>query len=915
MLRGGVADKLGNDYEAHWTLIEALRVLRGHAEEIRLEAFNEDATGFEFRVTTAGRNVWHQCKRRRASGSWTMHALATEGVLAAFGRKLADAKNECVFVSSDPAAAFKALTEKARLVGTAPDYVASLNSADIDAAKQLDVAWGENPAITYDRLRRCRVETVSDYSLLREARAVCGLTFRADPDIAIERLACFLDTKLTHTVTTADFRTAIDSLDLGWKAHLDETLDGKFSRATDEYLQSLLPPIAGEVIQTADIDEAVRSAVGGRASLLVVAGAAGSGKSVAMSRIVAASRALDWPTVALRIDRFLSAQTIEDVGRALFGREESPVGVLGNRHGHREAMLVIDQVDAVSEASGRSGRIRDQLFQMIDDSRFFPHMRVVVACRSYDLEHDSRLKQLAGSPYTQSVTLKPLDWDVAVQPVLNRLNLGTRQFSERERRMLAVPINLQVFANLSELGETVEGELSGSRLFDQLMGVRAREFRQAGIAWTPQAALGKMAQSMSDNQELIAPASVLTSFPGAVDALGSAGLLTAVAEKLQFAHESFFDHTFSSHFIGTGTSVHTLLLSDEQRLFRRTQVRQIFSRLRDQGSDRRYLANLAEVMNASDVRFLVKDAVAYWLRSVDEPTETERALVERWYEPNHPNEMLARTVFSGSGWVPILLKSGTIQRWIERGGDAKIFGLGLLQRNAVEHADLVEPFLRAWWNGSEERLLELVEWFARLFPESPIGPLEDLYRDIVAGYPAEKLDPKRFDGSFDLGSWVHKNKGLGARVLGMWLARWMVAFAENHPFGDHSDDSDYWTKELAEKEPAALLEAMLPWFIEGLRREKTLLQSGRMHYPTIRVPLSEHDSRAVWSLTQAFETLARTDPVKVIAFLDMLPRDDAPALLMHLRAIAANGNALAQCLLPLLTCEGVFDVGEVAVSG
>src|SRR5258705_353288 len=198
------------DYEAHWTLIEALRVLRGHAEEIRLEAFNEDATGFEFRVTTSGHNVWHQCKRRRANGSWTVQALATEGVLAAFGRKLADAQNECVFVSSDPAAAFKALTEKARLVGTAPDYVASLSSADIDAAKQLDVAWGKSAVVTYDRLRRCRVETVSDYSLLREARAVCGLTFMADPNIAIERLICFLETKLTHTVTTAEFRTAID---------------------------------------------------------------------------------------------------------------------------------------------------------------------------------------------------------------------------------------------------------------------------------------------------------------------------------------------------------------------------------------------------------------------------------------------------------------------------------------------------------------------------------------------------------------------------------------------------------------------------------------------------------------------------------------------------------------------------------
>src|SRR5258707_15889899 len=101
MLRGGVADKLGNDYEAHWTLIEALGVLRGHAEEIRLEAFNEDATGFEFRVTTSGQNVWHQCKRRRAKGSWTMQALAGEGVLT-LPRSDASLRMPKMSVSSSP---------------------------------------------------------------------------------------------------------------------------------------------------------------------------------------------------------------------------------------------------------------------------------------------------------------------------------------------------------------------------------------------------------------------------------------------------------------------------------------------------------------------------------------------------------------------------------------------------------------------------------------------------------------------------------------------------------------------------------------------------------------------------------------------------------------------------------------------
>ena len=105
-------------------------------------------------------------------------------------------------------------------------------------------------------------------------------------------------------------------------------------------------------------------------------------------------------------------------------------------------------------------------------------------------------------------------------------------------------------------------------------------------------------------------------------------------------------------------------------------------------------------------------------------------------------------------------------------------------------------------------------------------------------------------------------------------------------------------------------DSVLPWFSEGLRREKALLQSGKIHYPSIRVPLSEHDSRVVWSLMLAFENLARTDPAKVTIFLDMLPPDGAPALLMHLRAITANGKVLAERLPALLACDGVFDIGD-----
>ncbi len=154
---------------------------------------------------------------------------------------------------------------------------------------------------------------------------------------------------------------------------------------------------------------------------------------------------------------------------------------------------------------------------MIADSQFFPKMRVVVACRSYDLQHDSRLRGLATSPSTHAVTLEPLDWDRAVKPVMELLDLAGRQFSARERGILAAPINLQVFADLVQSGETVSQVLSGAGLFDQLLASRAREFHEAGITWTPQDALGVIAQSMSAHQELLAPVSVLSPFARARD--------------------------------------------------------------------------------------------------------------------------------------------------------------------------------------------------------------------------------------------------------------------------------------------------------------------------------------------------------------------------------------------------------------
>jgi hypothetical protein len=908
MLKGGIADKLGNDYEALWTLVEALRVLRGQADEIRIEPFNEDAKGIEFRINALGRTAWHQCKRRLRSGSWTIAALESAGILSDFMRKLAAPQNDCVFVSGDPAPDLKTLAGKAAIVGSSTDFLDSLSKKDELSLAELAQIWTVNPETLFDWLRRVRVETVSEGSLKRELSGLCALLFTGDPGVAIERLAGFLDDTVTQVVTTESFRAAVDARGLGWRARFDETLKAKLATATDNYLSSLGQPIAGVEIETEDLADAVQAALDGPRPLTIVSGSAGSGKSLALAKIVSAARHRNWPVLALRVDWFLDTRALTDLGAILVGREENPVGILGNQAGGADCLLVIDQVDAVSEASGRSGRIRELVFQMLHAASYFPHFRVVIACRSYDLDNDSRLKALESDAKAVAVRLKPLDWIESVQPVLLKLGLGARHFSDRQRQVLSLPINLLIFASLVDAGAAVADDLTGAQLFDSLVELRARQLRTANVTWSVHTALAHLASWMSSNQVLTAPVSVLAPFPGAADVLSSQGLIAKAATKIQFTHESFFDHVFSADFVTRGDSVLTLLKSDKQRLFRRTQVRQIFARLRDQGG-RKYLVDLRDVMNSAEVRYLVKDAVAAWLASVSEPSSAELEIVEGWWERGQSFERLARTVTAGQQWLPRLIASGSLTSLIASGGPKRDFALWLLRRGVAEHTGPVADYLRKWWNGDQRRTPELLAWFDRLYPDGSIGELELLYRDAIAVAPLETLK-SQFEGDFEIGALLHKKDyPLGARVLGWWLNRWMEVFTDTHPFGRGKGAKNrHWIKELAEHAPAAFLDAAWAPLAEGLRRERLELAAGRLSFPTIR--LDGEDDAWILLVGNALTKVASEAPDQAAAYLAALPTEGAPALWLHLRAIAADGPTLSHRLGSLLNAPELFELGR-----
>jgi hypothetical protein len=163
---GGIADKLGNRYEAKWLVRQLLDVIGGKAQSLRFEGISKDFRGFEFSANRNGKIEWHQTKIKNPNGNWTLSALKREGILEAFKRRLNENQsNICVFVSEDPAKDIGALAEKADVATTLDEYLEALGKGQAEKLKELSLAWEVDDGVAFEWLKRTRFRTESESSI------------------------------------------------------------------------------------------------------------------------------------------------------------------------------------------------------------------------------------------------------------------------------------------------------------------------------------------------------------------------------------------------------------------------------------------------------------------------------------------------------------------------------------------------------------------------------------------------------------------------------------------------------------------------------------------------------------------------------------------------------------------------------
>jgi hypothetical protein len=854
-LSGGATDKFGNRYEGRWTVFCMIAVMDESADSIRLEPPGEEGEGVEFWFRTKDICEYHQVKRQHgASGRWTIAELDSKNILSHFWSKLSEPTAYCVFISSHAAFQLDELADRARRAASWQEFYREfLNAGKSNISEQLKNfqelcgRWNNCHEIeAYEALKRIKVKTVDEDTLRTIVESRLAALVEGNPATVTDVLAQYALDKVHHELTPHDIWHHLENRkepfrrrEWGKDPHVLAAVD----KVNDRYLSRLhKEAIAGKVILRDDVDIILDKLTSQDAKRgVLVAGEAGVGKSGVILQAVEALRQKGVPIIAFRVERLDPTDSPDQVGEQLEKLPGSPAHVLANIAQGRDCVLVIDQLDAVSTASGRNPQFFECIDRIIDQAKAYPQMRILLACRKFDLDYDYRLKRLTGeNGIADTVTISRLSHE-KVREVVAELGLNSSLLNNKQLELLSLPLHLRLLAEVAEVSKVNALNFrTAKELYDKFWDYK-KDIIHARLGnseyWTD--VIYTLCNYMSKHQRLSAPKARVDRYGKTPEWMASEHVLILDGQQYSFFHESFFDYAFARRFAGEDEELLNFLGSREQQhLFRRAQVRQILLYERDAERDR-YLTDLKALLTSSDVRFHIKKVVFALLAALDDPTQEEWEIIALLIgnQADPITQQVWQTLRSSVHWFRRLDELGIIEQWLRDEGEERIEQtvtlLSIMQRQIPDRvAELVEPYVSAsaaW----RDRLVYLVQR-ADL---NVGGRFFDLFlRLIDEGILDEKANTRDF--WLDIYSLPEKCPERTCEIIGHYLNRRLelildaVQSSQLHNNPDTIPNiqlDDRIVLESASGAPLSFVTQVLPYILRAI--ELTARQEGE---PTIR---------------------------------------------------------------------------------
>ena len=709
-LPGGPSDKAGNRYEYLWTVRCMMRVMNGEADSIHLEPAGHEGKGIEFTVQTSSGSEHHQVKRQlTGKGVWPLNELDSRGVLSHFYQKLRDPLSICVFVSSHAAHPLDELEKRAKDSSSWEDFQANFISFNDWTNKFNDLhnRWNSpNREDTYNRLRRVSVRTMDEDELRESTEFGLESLVSGEPSNVLSALLDFASQQVHQVLTATEIWEFLQSRGFAkqvWAA--DHTVADSIVELNQTYLSGIRPVgIGGEVVPRAEVDLILDSFADSSARAVMISGRAGVGKTAVISQTLQTIQDREWPMLALRVDRLDPSTTPMELGSTL-GLPASPVSVLAAIADGRDCLLVVDQVDAVSQASGRNPEFFDCISALLHQARAHDNIKVLFACRKFDIDNDPRIRDLIREGgIAKEIPVEQFN-EETVRTLTEKLGIAPKTLSTMQIDLLRLPIHLRLLEETLPDGDgNATGFQTPKDLFDRFWDYKLKVIHSRVDSSQVEGVMDRIVKTMTERQSISVPAGLLDEYEDALSVMVSENVLVKDGQRISFFHESFFDYIFARRMISAPDfDLVSYILEQGQSLFIRSQVRQVLLHLRDI-STQDCSRNLEAVLTNEEIRPHLKTFVLSLLGTFDDPTEEEWDVVEPLLGTDLGGHVWA-AVHDSTGWFDRLDGLGIIEHWLQSDDEGTVnrvlWLLTFVQKDRPDRtAELLSQFVSSseLWN-------------------------------------------------------------------------------------------------------------------------------------------------------------------------------------------------------------------------
>lgn len=927
---GGEADKLGNRYELAWAVRHALYcVLDDRCALIVEDNDTEVGQGSEFTYDTGHFIEVHQVKRQNGnSNGWTVRELADRKIFEAAVRHVAVGRHYH-FVSLTPCRPLQELSERARKSEDLVDFTSHWLTGDLRSVFDQLVALAVlgSPQAAWDTLRGMWFSVLDECDVIRTNSMLAECNFSgtngrliclAVGDVLLDNLGKRLTrTELLDLLAERDIKPQL------WEAY--QTAHEQVRAITNSWRQSVQRGLLQPPIERSEANQLVQEINSGQIGLLT--GTAGGGKSSVLEQAVALLESTGAEVLALRLDRLDHFASTADLGHQL-GIETSPAVALAMASHDRTAYLVIDQLDAVSLASGRLPERFDVVMDLIGEALSMDGMCVVLACRQFDIDNDHRIRALASRADVTTVEVSLLA-EEEVELAVVRMGLDPTHLSQSLCVLLRTPLHLVLLGTISSETNALTFQSRGS-LFEAFWERKRQTAcaRRQSVRFNE--VVSRIANAASERQVLSVPVEMLDDGDLIEDAnvLVSEHVLARDSGRIAFFHEAFFDYAFARLWVSREESLVDFLIRDEQALFRRAQVRQILQHLYEREPDR-FRAESKAVLTADNIRFHIKETVLAVLASLVAPTSADAELILRIAETRPRFEALLWQQLQRPQWFARFHEEGQISTWLDgRDEDMRNHALCMMSSAVEEYPESIAALLE-----SRKSAPDYCNWLRRISLFTVAVRNRQLFTLVLEGVRQGAYDGAEHE------LWLMTNDL--AKYEPLWaielLQAYLIDHAESLRLNEEGkvallDLRDYCASELvketANTEPLTFLLTIVPYLRQVMAATAMEEYSCRPIYDRhFRYrPDDDHfeDSKLDDSLLAAsvhsLETLAKAAPDTIQNILAHLAADpyEASQFLLY-RGLSAGGEYFADWAARLLLeggrrlyCGYVSDVNWVA---